>query len=166
VLAWLSVWSEVQLAYVPADATATHCLLLQIGFAFLVPAHLGGPGERAVKRVCVCVCVGHTNKMSETPVMSDSLCVRQACMSCGRLADTEVIRRAFLSTSPREFLHWCHRGRASTEFRGSALCLSAVLSLNKAVVDYRLRRQCCHLGVTLSTRHFLVAIYAGTLCET
>jgi len=29
VLAWLSVWSEVQLAYRPADATATHCLLLQ-----------------------------------------------------------------------------------------------------------------------------------------
>ena len=29
---------------------------IQIGFTFLVPAHLGGPGERAVKRVCVCVC--------------------------------------------------------------------------------------------------------------
>jgi len=29
VLAWLSVWSEVTLAYGPADATATHCLLLQ-----------------------------------------------------------------------------------------------------------------------------------------
>jgi len=28
VLAWLSVWSKV-LAYGPADATATHCLLLQ-----------------------------------------------------------------------------------------------------------------------------------------
>ena len=28
---------------------------IQIGFTFLVPAHLGGPGERAVKRVCVCV---------------------------------------------------------------------------------------------------------------
>jgi len=27
VLAWLSVWSEVQTG--PADATATHCLLLQ-----------------------------------------------------------------------------------------------------------------------------------------
>jgi len=30
---------------------------IQIGFTFLVPAHLGSPGERAVKRVCVCVCV-------------------------------------------------------------------------------------------------------------
>jgi len=36
VLAWLDVWSELQmsgvscrLAYGPADATATHCLLLQ-----------------------------------------------------------------------------------------------------------------------------------------
>jgi len=29
VLAWLSVWSEVQACICPADATATHCLLLQ-----------------------------------------------------------------------------------------------------------------------------------------
>ena len=28
---------------------------IQIGFTFLVPAHLGSPGQRAVKRVCVCV---------------------------------------------------------------------------------------------------------------
>ena len=32
---------------------------IQIGFTFLVSAHLGSPGQRAVKRarVCVCVCV-------------------------------------------------------------------------------------------------------------
>jgi len=30
---------------------------IQIGFTFLVPAHPGSPGKRAVKRVCVCVCV-------------------------------------------------------------------------------------------------------------
>jgi len=28
---------------------------IQIGFTFLVPAHPGSPGQRAVKRVCVCV---------------------------------------------------------------------------------------------------------------
>ena len=28
---------------------------IQIGFTFLVPAHLGSPGQRAVKLVCVCV---------------------------------------------------------------------------------------------------------------
>ena len=26
---------------------------IQIGFTFLVPAHLGSPGQRAVKQVCV-----------------------------------------------------------------------------------------------------------------
>ena len=30
---------------------------IQIGFTFLVPAHPGSPGKRAVKRECVCVCV-------------------------------------------------------------------------------------------------------------
>jgi len=30
---------------------------IQIGFTFLVPAHMGSPGKRAVKRVCVCDCV-------------------------------------------------------------------------------------------------------------
>jgi len=30
---------------------------IQIGFTFLVPAHPGSPGQRAVKRVCVYVCV-------------------------------------------------------------------------------------------------------------
>ena len=40
----------------PADATATHCLSkIQIGFTSLLPAHPGSPGQRAVKRVCVCV---------------------------------------------------------------------------------------------------------------
>ena len=27
---------------------------IQIGFTFLVPAHPGSPGKRAVNRVCVC----------------------------------------------------------------------------------------------------------------
>ena len=30
---------------------------IQIGFTFLVPAHLDSPGQRAVKWVCMCVCV-------------------------------------------------------------------------------------------------------------
>jgi len=30
---------------------------IQIGCTFLVPAHPGSPGQRAVKRVCVCECV-------------------------------------------------------------------------------------------------------------
>jgi len=28
---------------------------IQIGFTFLVPAHPGSPGKRAIRRVCVCM---------------------------------------------------------------------------------------------------------------
>ena len=39
----------------PLPLTVSCFSKIQIGFAFLVPAHLGSPGQRAVKRVCVCV---------------------------------------------------------------------------------------------------------------
>jgi len=32
---------------------------IQIGFTFLVPAYPGSPGQRAVKRVCVCGMCGY-----------------------------------------------------------------------------------------------------------
>ena len=41
----------------PLPLTISCFSKIQIGFAFLVPAHLGSPGKRAIKRVCVCVCV-------------------------------------------------------------------------------------------------------------
>jgi len=37
----------------PLPLTVSCFSKIQIGFAFLVPAHLGSPGKRAVKRVCV-----------------------------------------------------------------------------------------------------------------
>ena len=42
---------------IPLPLTVSCSSKIQIGFTFLVPAHLGGPGQKAVKRVCVCVCV-------------------------------------------------------------------------------------------------------------
>jgi len=44
--------TRCRLAYGPADATASHYLFscfskIQIGFTFLVPAHLGSPGKKA-----------------------------------------------------------------------------------------------------------------------
>ena len=41
----------------PLPLTVSCFSKIQIGVAFLVPAHPGSPGKRAVKRVCVCVCV-------------------------------------------------------------------------------------------------------------
>jgi len=41
----------------PLPLTVSCFSKIQIGLTFLVPAHPGSPGKRAVKRVCVCVCV-------------------------------------------------------------------------------------------------------------
>ena len=38
----------------PLQLTVYLLSKIQIGFTFLVPAHLGSHGKRAVKRVCVC----------------------------------------------------------------------------------------------------------------
>ena len=38
----------------PLPFTISCSSKIQIGFTFLVPAHPGSPGQRAVKRVCVC----------------------------------------------------------------------------------------------------------------
>ena len=59
VLAWLFVWSEVQTCnklaqLMPLPFTVSCFGKIQIGFTFLVPAHPGSPGQKAVKRVCVC----------------------------------------------------------------------------------------------------------------
>ena len=37
----------------PLPLTVSCFTKIQIGFAFLVPAHLGSPGKRAIKRACV-----------------------------------------------------------------------------------------------------------------
>ena len=39
----------------PLPLTVSCFSKIQIGFTFLVPAHPGSPGQRAVKRVCVYV---------------------------------------------------------------------------------------------------------------
>jgi len=39
----------------PLPLTVSCFSKIQIGFTFLVPAHPGSPGQRAVKRMCVCV---------------------------------------------------------------------------------------------------------------
>ena len=47
--------ARCRLARSPADATATE---IQIGFAFLVPAHPGSRGQKGLLNVCVCCTVG------------------------------------------------------------------------------------------------------------
>ena len=41
----------------PLPLTVTCFSKIQIGFTFVVPAHLDSPRQRVVKRLCVCVCL-------------------------------------------------------------------------------------------------------------
>ena len=41
----------------PLPLTVSCFTKIQIVFTFLVPAHLGSPGKRSIKWVCVCVCL-------------------------------------------------------------------------------------------------------------
>jgi len=53
VLAWLSVWSEVQTCILPSCCQCRSLYFAPVK-SRLVPAHLGSRGQRAVKWVCVC----------------------------------------------------------------------------------------------------------------
>jgi len=46
----------------PLTLTVSCFSKIQIGCTFLVAAHLGSPGKRAIKRVCVCVCIFRFHK--------------------------------------------------------------------------------------------------------
>ena len=58
----------------PLPLTVSCCSKIQIGFTFLVPAHPGSRGKRAVERVCVCVCVYHQEYCISHPRNVDILC--------------------------------------------------------------------------------------------
>ena len=58
---------------------------IQIGFTFLVPAHPGSPGQRAVKRMCVC-CVLYQakQKLSTAGVNSLALLIKKLLIIVSR----------------------------------------------------------------------------------
>ena len=58
----------------PMPLTVSCFSKIQIGFTFLVPAHPGSPGKRAVKRACVCVvCFPIANKSVPKIVINDAI---------------------------------------------------------------------------------------------
>ena len=57
---------------IPLSLTVPCFSKIQIGFTFLISAHPGSPGYRAVKRVCVCV--------SAHPGCSGQRAVKEVCV--------------------------------------------------------------------------------------
>jgi len=58
------------------------CRWIQIGFTFLVPAHPGRPGQRAIKRVCVDGCMAQIplDNLTQTPRELELLFVVVICL--------------------------------------------------------------------------------------
>ena len=100
----------------PLPLTVSCFSKIQIGFTFLVPAHWGSPGQRAVKRVCVCLTAAfncrilHDTSLMSTvlpclwpvrPVLATS-CSRGRCWcSCATWRPTSDCRRSVVAGS-----HW------------------------------------------------------------
>jgi len=94
--------ARCRLAYGPADATATHCLLscsskIQIVFTFLVPAHLGSPGQRVVLTVSRLAPVKSRLVLPFVRVVNGCVCVCNLLTSNERRNCTD--RDGFLSTA-------------------------------------------------------------------
>ena len=67
----LDLGADLRMAQLmPVPLTVSCFSKIQIGFAFLVPAHPGSPGKRAVKRVCVCIAVASGFIAGSVPVGS------------------------------------------------------------------------------------------------
>jgi len=58
--------------WMPLPLTVSFFSKIQISFSFLVPAHLGSPGQRAIKWVCVCVTPHHTTNKIRTSRICDT----------------------------------------------------------------------------------------------
>ena len=76
----------------PLPLTVSCFSKIQIGFTFLVPADLGSPGQRAVKRVCVCVCVTRRSRIMPNSHRSSNTTKRSCpcrvrCAGCCELND-------------------------------------------------------------------------------
>ena len=77
----------------PLPLTVSCFSKIQIGFTFLVPAQLGSPGKRVVKRVCVCVCplVTHpTARQVQSGMPGSPVAVRAGASLLGRRLPSRV----------------------------------------------------------------------------
>ena len=77
---------------------------IQIGFTFLVQAHLGSPGKRAFKRACVCVCVlSYRGRLPPSPPSSCGSVTAHVVTSLW-LASYMVCHMSFIGCLPGERL--------------------------------------------------------------
>ena len=74
--------ADLRMAHLmPLPLTVSCFSKIQIDFTFLVPALLGSPGQRAVKRVCVCVAAAVSGS-NRGIVLQDVLSTSETLVEC------------------------------------------------------------------------------------
>ena len=125
---------------IPLPLTVSCSSEIQIGFTFLVPAHLGSPGKRAIKRVCVLLHYlvnieiqdkKFTQRMTSSflPRMlirfisANSRKVKTACVKCSPSAATQACSRLHYSLVAMSITCWSRPYHSSTCCRSSSTSL-------------------------------------------
>ena len=111
----------------PLQLTVSCFSKIQIGFTFLVPAYPGSPGKRAVKRVCVCVCVSwHVQTMYLIMELCCGGDLSSLLRSHGPFTEDETI--AVLDQLARAISYLHRNGTFSLLLSYNLLCLYAITS--------------------------------------
>ena len=105
----------------PLPLTGSCFSKIQIGFTFLVPAHPGSPGKRAVKRVCVYIYIKRVSLFPEsvlTPVQVGERVKKKGCAAVVNPAryKTELCRQ-FEEHGSCRYADKCQFAHGSAELR-------------------------------------------------
>jgi len=133
VLVWLSVWilADLHMAQlIPLPLTVSCFTKIQIVFTFLVPVHLGSPGKRAIKWVCVGVgSSGHyltaAVAMSCVFIAFCSYCCEVCCVVMQSMAGQvpSSAGSCLVHISPCHRRPWWSNICSAAAARGQLLCL-------------------------------------------
>ena len=86
-LAWLSVWNEVQMICMWSNWCHCHPIIscsikIQMGLTYLVPSYPGCPGQEALKQMSVCMSVTRYSKPATWSLTPPQTVDRTALMPC------------------------------------------------------------------------------------
>jgi len=133
---------------IPLPLTVSCFSKIQIVFTFLVPAHLGSPGQRAVKRVCVCVNI----------IMETIEFVPFVVNSCGLLRHKAMSRwRAKIKA---RYLSLC-----SMSFGMSHACIIIVCCIEQKIRCTRVCLRSLRLHLLSGTLHLITLVRFSTVVD-
>ena len=156
---WRGYLSAARCRYGPADAkplTVSCFSKIQIGFTFLVPAHPGSPGQRAVKRgrVYCHYCTQQVGDLAIGAATADNYLLTHRSLWTvrrePRLHRVEHSATHHCLVSTHTQTHHCNY-RDVLETRSRRIWTYS--SLNEALTDYSLPPVICHAEVNKCTLH-------------